>query len=179
MERRSVIRSLVIIAGGIIVLPACQHTPGNASIRLKNIKINADQEKLLAEIASTIIPQTNTPGAREVGAHLFALRMLDDMYEKQVQQNFVTGLKQLEANTKKQFDESFVNCTIEQKQKMLLGIESKKGYSKEVFDFYEIMKQRTIEGYLNSKYVMTNIVKYELIPTHKYDGYYPVKKIKY
>ena len=177
MERRSAIRSLVIIAGGIIVLPACQHTPGNASIRLKNIKINADQEKLLAEIASTIIPATKTPGAKEVGAHLFVLKMVDDMYEKEVQHNFIYGLKQLESDTKRQFDQSFVNCTIEQKQKMLLGIESKKGYSKEVFDFYEIMKKRTIEGYLNSKYVMTNVVKYELIPTHKYDGYYPVKNM--
>ncbi len=177
MQRRSAIRNLAVITGGFMFLPSCKSTPGKASVSLKNIKIDADQEKLLAEIASTIIPATETPGAKEVGAHLFVLKMLDDMYEKEIQQNFITGLNYLDADTKKQFDQTFANCSLDQKQKVLLGIESKKGYSKEVFDFYDIMKQRTIEGYLNSKYVMTNIIKYELIPSHKYDGYYPVKNL--
>jgi gluconate 2-dehydrogenase subunit 3-like protein len=175
MERRSAIRNLVIIAGGSILLPACKSTPENSSIPLKNIKINTDQERLLADIASTIIPKTDTPGAKEVGAHLFVLKMLDDLYEKEMQQRFIEGIKQLEAGTKTQFGKSFIDCTADQKQKILFGIESKKGYGQEVLDFYEIMKARTIEGYLTSKYVMTNLVKYEMIPTHKYDGYYPVK----
>ncbi|HEV8082987.1 MAG TPA: gluconate 2-dehydrogenase subunit 3 family protein [Chitinophagaceae bacterium] len=177
MERRSAIRNLVVITGGFMLLPSCKNTPGKASVGLKNFKINASQENLLAEIASTIIPATNIAGAKEVGAHLFVLKMVDDMYEKEVQQNFITGLDYLEADAKRQFDQSFANCNADQKQKVLLDIESKKGYSKEVFDFYAIMKQRTIEGYLNSKYVMTNIIKYEFIPSHKYDGYYPVKNL--
>ncbi|MEO5889509.1 MAG: gluconate 2-dehydrogenase subunit 3 family protein [Ferruginibacter sp.] len=177
MERRSAIRTLAIITGGIIFLPSCKNTPGKASVALKNITINADQEKLLAEIASTIIPATDIPGAKEVGAHLFALKMLDDMYEKEVQQNFIAGLEHLENNTRKQFDQSFINCTIVQQQQVLLDIESKKGYSKEVLDFYEIMKDRTIQGYLNSEYVMKKVIKYEFIPSEKYDGYYPVKNL--
>lgn len=177
MERRSAIRNLIVITGGFMLLPSCKNTPGKAFVSLKNFKINASQENLLAEIASTIIPATETPGAKEVGAHLFVLKMLDDMYEKEIQQNFITGLNYLDTDTKKHFDQSFANCSLDQKQKVLLGIESKKGYSKEVFDFYAIMKQRTIEGYLNSKYIMTNIIKYEFIPSHKYDGYYPVKNL--
>jgi hypothetical protein len=39
------------------------------------------------------------------------------------------------------------------------------------------MRQRTIEGYLNSKYVMTNVIKYEFIPSRQYDGFYPVKNL--
>lgn len=177
MERRSAIRNLALITGGFMFLPSCKSTPGKASLALKNININADKEKLLAEIASTIIPATEIPGAKEVGAHLFALKMLDDMYEKEVQQNFMSGLEQLENGTKKQFDKSFSDCTINQRQKVLLDIESKKGYAKEVFDFYAIMKQRTIEGYLNSEYVMTKVIKYEFIPSQKYDGFYPVKNL--
>lgn len=177
MKRRSAIRHLVYITGGIILLPSCKNTPGSASIRLKNVEINADQEMLLSEIASTIIPNTDTLGAKEIGVHLFVLKMLDDCYEKEVQQKFVYGVKQLEAYTKKRFNHSFVNCTADQKQKILLSIENKEASLEEVSDFYEIMKGRTIQGYLNSKYVMTNVVKYEMIPTHKYDGYYPIKSI--
>lgn len=177
MERRSAIRSLAIITGGFMLLPSCKNTPGKSSVSLKNFKINAVQENLLAEIASTIIPATNIDGAKEVGAHLFVLKMVDDLYEKEVQQDFIAGLDRLEADTKKRFEQSFINCNADQKQAVLLDIESKKGYSKEVFDFFAIMKQRTVEGYLNSKYVMTKVIKYEFIPSHKYDGYYHVKNL--
>ena len=177
MKRRSALRNLAVITGGFMLLPSCRSTPGKASINLKNFNINAEQENLLTEIASTIIPATDIQGAKEVGAHLFVLKMVDDMYEKEVQQNFIAGLDYLEVDTKKQFDQSFANCSVDQKQKVLLDIESKKGYSKEVFDFFAIMKQRTIQGYLNSKYVMTNVIKYEFIPSQQYDGYYPVKNL--
>jgi len=177
MERRSVIRNLAMIAGGSLLLPACKNTPANSSIVLKNIQINADQEKLLAAIASTIIPRTDTPGAGELGAHLFVMKMVDDMYEEDVQQNFLKGLNQLEANTRKRFDNSFASCTADQQQKMLLDIESRKGQTSEILNFYAIMKQRTMEGYLSSKYVLRTLLKYELIPTEKYDGYYPVKNL--
>lgn len=177
MKRRSAIRNLAIITGGLMLLPSCKSTPGKASVSLKNFNINADQEDLLAEIASMIIPASDTLGAKEVGAHLFVLKMVDDMYEKEVQQNFITGLEYLEVDTKKQFDQSFAKCSKDQKQRILLDIEGKKGYSKEVIDFFTIMKQRTIQGYVNSKYVMTNVIKYEFVPSHQYNGYYPVKNL--
>ncbi len=178
MKRRAALKDLVIIAGGITLLPSCLHHPGKASIALKNLDISADQERLLAEIASTIIPQTDTPGAREMGSHLFVLKMLDDCYEKDVQQKFIQGLYQLENSTKKRFGNSFVNCTVDQKEKVLQGVENKESYHAQVYDFYKIMKERTIQGYLTSKYVLLNIEKYELIPSVKYNGYYRIKNIK-
>lgn len=177
MNRRIALKDLVIVAGGITLLPSCFNHAGKASIALKNFQINADQERLLAEIASTIIPKTDTPGAREMGSHLFVLKMLDDCYEKDVQQKFVQGLDQLENSTKKRFGNSFVNCTSDQKEKLLLGVENKELYQPEVYDFYNIMKERTIQGYQTSKYIVLNIEKYELIPSVKYNGYYPVKNI--
>ena len=177
MQRRTAIRNIAVITGGILFLPSCKSTPGTASVSFKNITINAGQEQLLAEIAATIIPATDTLGAKEAGAHLFVLKMLDDMYEKETQQNFITGLEHLENGTKKEFNTSFINCTMPQRQKVLLDIESKKRYPKEAFDFYSIMKERTVEGYLNSKYVMTKVIKYEFIPSQKYDGFYPVKNV--
>ncbi|MEJ7589519.1 MAG: hypothetical protein WKI04_18360 [Ferruginibacter sp.] len=63
MKRRSAIRDLVIIAGGAVFLPACKGRPENLTVRVKNIKIDAKQEKLLEAIASTILPTTDTPGA--------------------------------------------------------------------------------------------------------------------
>jgi hypothetical protein len=174
MERRLAIRYLLIISGGIIIFPSCLNGSGKASIKLRNLDINGDQENLMAEIAETLIPKTDTPGAKELGIHLFVLKMLDDCYEKDVQQRFVKGLEQLDDSTKKRFGNAFVNCTAAQRQKILQSIESKAEYPVEVFDFYQIMKDRTIQGYLNSKYVMTKLVIYELVPG-RYNGYFRVK----
>src|SRR4051794_40801394 len=165
MERREAVRYLFVIAGGITLIPSCLSSPEKASISLKNVTITAEQESLLAEIASVIIPLTKTPGAREVGAHLFALKMLDDCYDKDAQQKFVRGLNQLEETTKKQYGHSFTKCTIQQKQRILQGVENRMDHSGEVFYFYEIMKEKTIQGYMSSKYVVMDVQKYEIIPS--------------
>jgi hypothetical protein len=175
MKRRAALRDLLLIAGGVTFLPACLNNPGKASIALKNIDISADDEKLLAEIASAIIPQTDTPGAREVGSHLFVLKMLDDCYEKKDQQTFVKGLHELEENTKAQFGHSFTACTTAQKEEILEAIEARKGDSSSVAEFYKTMKERTIQGYLTSKYVVLEVEKYTIIPAVAYNGYAPLK----
>lgn len=175
MKRREAFKELVIIAGGVTLLPACLSHPEKASIALKNLDITARQEKLLAEIASTIIPKTDTPGARELGAHLFVLKMLDDCYDKDDQQKFVKGLDQLENITRKNYGNSFIKCSSKQKQQILEDVEKKEKYPPEVVFFYNLMKERTIQGFMTSKFVVMDVQKYEMIPSVKYNGYYRVK----
>lgn len=175
MERRAAIRDIVLFAGSIIILPSCLRNSGKTSVALKNIDITAGQEKLLAEIASTIIPRTDIPGARETGSHLYVLKMLDDCYEKNEQQKFIHGLELLEERTKKRFKASFINCTADQKKKILTEVEKKDGYPSDVYEFYSIMKERTIQGFMTSEYVVMQVQKYEMIPSVKYNGYFPVK----
>lgn len=178
MKRRAAIRDLLMIAGGITILPSCLNKQGKASIALKNITISAAQEKLLAEIASTIIPQTDTPGAKELGAHLFVLKMLDDCYEKEDQKKFVRGLDELDQSTKNRFQHSFVECSSDQREEILIAVEDNETFPPNVFDFYKIMKAKTLQGYSTSKYVLLNITKYEMIPTIPYNGYYPIKNLR-
>jgi hypothetical protein len=177
MERRAAIKDIVLFAGSIIILPSCLRDSGRASIALKNIDISLEQEKLLAEIASVIIPRTDIPGAREVGSHLFVLKMLDDCYEKEQQQQFINGLNELENSSRKRFNTSFVNGNNIQKHKLLMQVENKEGFDPDVYTFNSIMKERTIEGFMTSEYVLKNVVKYEMIPSVKYNGYYPVNSL--
>src|SRR5690606_41927465 len=55
------------------------------SIALNHLQVNGEEEDLLALIAETIIPETDTPGARTVGAHHFTLVMVDDCLPKDQQ----------------------------------------------------------------------------------------------
>lgn len=177
MKRRVAIRNMMILAGGVTLLPAYAGSEGKASVALDKIDISAQQEKLLAAIAATIIPKTDTPGADETGAHLFVMKMVDDCYEKADQDKFVRGLDQLEAAAKKRIGNSFLKCAATDRQKLLQEVEAGTGYEPEVYDFYKIMKQHTIQGYMTSRYVLHNIKNYTLIPTVKYDGYHRIKKL--
>lgn len=174
MERRLAIKQILFLAGGVALLPSCLRDSGKSSIALTNIDVSLDQEHLLAEIAETIIPATSTPGAKALNLHLFTLKMLDDCYEKEDQSLFFKGLDALQDRSEEQFSRSFQKLTAAERQQLLVGIEKDQQASAEIKKFYDVMKSKTIEGYLSSKYVMTNLVVWELVPG-RYNPYYPVK----
>ena len=163
MERRTAIKQVLIFAGGMALVPSFLKGAGRASIQTKNLDISAEQEKLLGEIAEIIIPKTTTPGAKDLGLHLFVLKMIDDCYEKTVQQKFMNGMK------------TFEGLDADALRQQVIAVNSgNTGIAEDTKSFYKLMKQQTINGYMNSKYVMTNLVVWELIPG-RYNGYFPVK----
>lgn len=175
MQRRTLLKCLLLVAGGSAVIPACLHKESKASILLKNMQISADQEATLAEFAETIIPASATPGAKDTYAHLYALRMLDDCHEKEEQQAFVKGLKAVEDMVKEKYKTTFVKASAAQKTDIITALEAQKA-SAEAQAFYKLMKRLTIQGYMTSKPVMGGILKYELVPG-RYSPAFPVKAI--
>jgi len=174
MNRRTVIKNFLLFSAGAALIPSCLHEESKSSILLKNIKVNGDQEKMLAELAEKIIPKTSSPGAKDISSHLFILMMVDDCYSAEDQQKFIQGMNQFEAFAKKNYGDSFLQCTAPQKEELLKKIESKKDVPEEVAAFYAITKKLTIQSFTSSKYFLTNIQVYELIPG-RFHGCVPVK----
>ena len=180
MHRRTVIKNLALIIGGATLLPSCMQENGKTSIGLKNVDVNADQEKLIGDMAETIIPKTNTPGAKDLQLHLFVLKMVDDCYTQKDQQAFMKGLEQFNKLIKDKYSRPFGGCDAKQREQVLLGIEQDKdpkstAYPAELKTFYGIVKGQTVNGYTTSKYFMTKQVVYELVPG-RYNALYPVKR---
>jgi hypothetical protein len=180
MHRRTVIKNLVLIIGGAALLPACDRKEGKASVSLKNLDISADQEKLVGDICETIIPKTNTPGAKDLGLHLFVFKMLDDCYKKDDQQAFITGMEQFTDAVKGKYGKPFSDLSQKQREDTLLSIEKDKDEKstanpKELKSFYGIIKGQTVNGYVKSKYFMTKQVVYELVPG-RYNARFPYKQ---
>ncbi len=175
MNRRSSLKTLLIISAGAALLPSCLQDEKKSSNSLKNIKINGKDEELLSDLSETIIPKTDTPGAKDVSAHLFALMMIDDCYAPADQDKFVKGLKDFEDFSKKKFDKSFLKCSQSEKEEILKSIESKKDVQENVSFFYNSMKRLTIQAFTSSKYYLTKVQVYQLVPG-KFYGCVPVKK---
>ncbi|KAA5548847.1 gluconate 2-dehydrogenase subunit 3 family protein [Adhaeribacter rhizoryzae] len=175
MKRRTALKSLALVMGGTIALPAWAKA-WNADILSSNSNwlVSPDQQALLAEIVETIIPATNTPGAKDLGVHRFILTMLTDCYEKSAQNRFVEGLKELDETVRASYGKSFVTCTPAQRLEILKAREEvAKILPPEKEPFFPFLKNITIQGYLNSEYVMREVYKYELVPG-RYNGCFPV-----
>jgi hypothetical protein len=176
MQRRTAIKQLAFACGALLLIPSCMQDKSKAPFLLKKISIDSDQEKLIAELAETIIPKTDTPGAKDVSAHLFALMMVDDCYKQEDQQKFIAGLEAFHVKSKKEFSKPFVNCTQDERERFLTDIDGKKSGDDNLDYFYATVKKLTIQGYTTSKYFLTKVQVYQLIPGH-FSGCVPVKNV--
>lgn len=172
IPRRTAIRNLLIIAAGAMILPACYNKSGKPTIQLNNLSLTEEDELFLEILCETLVPETDSPGAKSLKLHLFVMKMVDDCYKTEDQQMFIKGLEEFDDFVKEKVRKSFVQASIPEREGLLKSIQQDKEKNNAIYKFYEITKSKTIQGYLNSEYVMTNLVKYELVPG-RYNGYFP------
>jgi len=153
MNRRNAIRQLFVVAGGMAIAASCSGDRTKASIALRNVRFSAKDERLLEQLAEAVIPETDSPGAAALNLHLFVMKMVDDCHGEEDQALFVKGLADAKRIRGKSPEE-----TLAYLQNLPPGD-----------PFLGILKRRTIQGYLNSEYVMKNKLIYELAPG-RYDG---------
>lgn len=177
MERRTALRTLFLITSGAAFLPPSMKKANGASIDLKRLKVGADEEALLGEYVDTLIPRTDTPGALELNLHLFVLMMVDSCHSRIEQRQFSGGLRQMNGLAKNRFGQAFAACTPRQRQLVLGDMKNKGKVSGELFAFNAIAKKRTIQGYVNSEYVMTELRPRKMIPD-PYDGFFPASELE-
>jgi hypothetical protein len=183
MNRRTAVRNLALVVGAAVVLPACLSEAKKeelASVPLKHLKVSAEQEKLLAEVCETMLPRTDTPGAKELGIHRHVLTMVDACCPKLERQTFMRGLTRLEALAMEQFKQSFMACTPVQRQALLqrMAPQPNPAQPKLPPSFYSTVRRLTVDGYTRSKYFLTTHVVYELVPG-RYNGYFPTKDLDF
>lgn len=174
MPRRTALRSLLLAAGGTFLLPSCLQSDRKVSIPLNNIRLSGSDERMLAVIVETIIPKTDTPGARELGVNEFVCVMVDDCSGPEAQQRFMKGFSSLDAMAGELYNRSFEECGREDRVQILTHAEEGK-YQDELNAFVKQVKELTVQGYLKSQYVMSNLLKYELVPG-RFRGSAPVNE---
>ena len=173
MQRRSAIKNLALTIGGTIVLPSWANAWNKESFQNPTFNISPSQEILLAEIVGTIVPKTDTPGAKELNIHQFTSKMVSDCYDKKSQETFAKGFDLVDVAAKKDFSKPFVECDAKQKLAILNKMSNSENSDEK--SFVRLVKNLTIQGYLSSEYVMTNLRVYEFAPA-RYHGCVTVKK---
>lgn len=134
---------------------------------------------LIGSLADLIIPATNTPGALESGVGKFIIKMIKDCASRKSQNNFIDGLKDLEAHCIFKYNELFQNCSFNEKQKIMGYFENKGVWNSAIVEkiqnrilgkpFFSILKEYTVEGFCTSKNGATKALIYDYVPG-KFNG---------
>jgi len=157
--------------GGLVSLPAWANGWSPETLPTRSSLLNTAQEALLAEVVETIIPKTDTPGAKELGIHQFVQTMVKDCFEKQAQETLANGLTTVDDLAKQRYGKSFAAADTAQRTELLGSFSQSTDPAQK--GFLQLVKGLTIRGYMTSEYVMTNLTKFQFAPGY-YHGCVPV-----
>ncbi len=183
MNRREALNMVALLMGGTIVggsvfLEGCKTSDKKAAVALP---LTAAQIAFLDEVAETIIPTTNTPGAKAAKVGEFMHVMVTDAYDEKDQAIFIDGMGKLDNASDKKFNAEFMKLNPEQRKELLSEIdkEAKEYASKKKKEdpnhYFTLMKQLTLLGYFSSEVGATQALRYVPIPG-KYEGCIDYKK---
>lgn len=183
MNRREAVSRVALLLGGTVIgaeffLSGCTNTEKKVSATLD---FPPDDIAYLDEIAETIIPATNTPGAKDAKVGAFMTVMVKDCYDEKNQQIFLEGMTKLNDACSKKHGHGFMKATPEQRKEVLIELDKEqKEYTKakkqdDPPHYFALMKQLTLLGFFTSEPGATKALRYEAVPG-RYDGCVPYKK---
>ncbi len=164
IARRIALKQIALAIGGLVALPAWANGWTPATAQPLQPFLSAEQTALLADITETIIPASDTPGAKALDVPAFVQKMLEDCYEKPVQETVKTGLATVETLANARFGKPFAQGDATQRQAVLTAMATEPAQK----DFIALIKNLTIQGYTTSEYVLTKHLHYVMAPGHYY-----------
>jgi hypothetical protein len=166
MNRRETIKKLMVASGSLVALPAWANRWDAAQVSRHSSSFSTGLQETLASVADTIIPAGNSIGALSVGMDKFLQKLIDQCYEKEVQDNVKTQLVALETTAESIYGNSFRNCSQPQREEMLLKFSVSTDEAEE--NFFKLIKSETIRGFNTSREVMVSHHHYKQVPGHFY-----------
>ena len=164
MHRRNALRQLAIILGGVTLTPEIMaNSLAKASSGAVLTGFGADKLTLLAELAETIIPQTDTPGAKAAGVPAFIGVLVEDCLPAKEQKVFWDGLDSAQSACIKMFGKNFETCDEKQRIAFLTKLEQD-AKGKPAPQFWAMLKGLVLFGYFSSEIGMTQALEYDPIP---------------
>ena len=142
------------------------------------------QKDLLAALAETIIPTTDSPGAREAGVADYIVVMLRDATDRTTANKFIDTLRSLDHYCRSKYDRPYPQCSAEEQHAVLRHFEEKAkpfnalaGKIENVYlgtPFFYTLKRLTVQGYCTSEAGATKGLAYLYIPG-RYQGCVPLQ----
>jgi hypothetical protein len=180
MNRREYIKHTTLFLGYAIsatavadLLLACN---SEASLQWKPVFFNQHQAATITEIAETICPKTNTPGAKELGIPQFIDKLVKELLTEKDQQFLIDGIKELDDICKNKYSKKFTECNTSNKEAVLIELDKSSAplpltmWGKPLeanprpVTFFRKMKNLVLMGYFTSEKIGKEFLVYDPIP---------------
>ncbi|HEX2647476.1 MAG TPA: gluconate 2-dehydrogenase subunit 3 family protein, partial [Candidatus Dormibacteraeota bacterium] len=189
ITRREALRQATLLLGGTLAAPiaagilaACEARRVPAD-RWRPKALSADQAELLAAIVDHILPATDTPGARALGVHQFIDAFVAETYPPDARAWFLAGLDQIDARSREQDGQTFLQRTASAQRALLEQIDCAAFAPTPTHtpapsqpSFYRTLKRLTLIGYYISEIGATRELHHVPVPGH-YDGCVPLVQV--
>ena len=173
MNRKIAIKNILALGFfGVSIYSSCRWTSNNLQIREEFFY---SYKELIAELADTIIPITDTPGASDTNVVDFILKIIIQSEDVKTQRRFLLGLRNLQEYSKKRYGSVFQNCILSERICVLEHYENKEFKSRilkkvetEFFGepFISTLKNLTVIGFCTSEVGATRALVYDFIPVN-------------
>ncbi len=174
MNRRTYIkRALTIGVLAVSSFSIFQWIRVNRKISLGSLQ---SRKQLIAVLADTIIPKTESPGAMEANVADFIMDMVWECFDARQQNHFLAGLEKVDSYCLAKYHREFVACTVEERISVLNHLEAEVDSRGPLVDkisnklfgepFIVTLKSLTVEGYCTSELGATLGLAYDYIPVY-------------
>lgn len=178
MNRRDALSRVALILGGTVIGAEAFLSGCKTKNYGESLNFSPDDIAYLDEIAETILPATNTPGAKDAKVGEFMTVIVRDCYDEKDQKTFLEGMKKLDEASKKKNSKSFMESSPDERHNLLVDLDKEAGEykknkkSEDPNHYFSLMKQLTLWGYFTSKPGATKALRYVPVPG-KYEGCIP------
>jgi len=183
MNRKTAIKSIVALVtlGGASGAIYKFFAPGEP-IPLSDLP---KKKALVAELAETIIPRTDTPGAKDAQVENYIIKMITENTDAKMQRSFLAGINAVEHYAMDEYKKPFTQCSSAEKNDIVKHFESKANLPFEILNkanrkflgapFFFHLRDLTVEGYCTSMAGATQGMAYDYVPV-TFEACIPLKK---
>ncbi|MBC8037055.1 MAG: gluconate 2-dehydrogenase subunit 3 family protein, partial [Rhizobiales bacterium] len=166
ISRRDALARLALIMGGAIIGSETFLRGSPLAGKAVSANFTAADIALLDEIGDTIIPATDTPGAKATGIGAFMVMMVNECYDDAHHAVFNSGLIKVNDASRAKFGQNFTALSSAQRTALLneLDAEQYRHQATKTKDtpahYFRMMKQLTLLGYFTSEIGATQALRF-------------------
>ncbi|MEQ5807400.1 gluconate 2-dehydrogenase subunit 3 family protein [Alteromonas sp. NFXS44] len=178
MDRRDLLKLIATATGtSFICSPAMavwQEQPALTSV--KDSGLDDNTVALITELCETVLPRTDTPGAKDAGLPAFFIGMIRECYTPEQQALMEAGFKDVDARSQEEYGKPFIGLSQKQKTALASKLDSEAlafnrgedspwdGKEDGLPHYFTLYKQLMIFGFFTSKTGGTQVLRHVDIP---------------
>ena len=185
IDRREMLKRVAAVLGGsalvgqAALLAGCERAAEAPPAAGSGVGLfTADEVALLDEMADTLLPETDTPGAKAAGVGPFMALMVTDCYWPDDQRVFRDGLVELDERAEAAYGTNFMRASGAERLALLEELDAEQHAAArsradgEPAHFFRMMKELALLGYFTSEIGYKQAMRYTETPG-RYDPCVP------